>query len=165
MPGHVQPAYAHRPKQAVPRGLILVGGTELKLYHLEVPGEPVPEAINTLARAYLARESDTSLGFEGDCGFVLIHRCGADFHFLLPTVWRGNNEAWEAVCYHQSDMADFTPFRPAYSAPDGAVRPTFCVWELGIVAHEAAAWSRYLASPRAGDDLARWRDDLFAGNV
>jgi hypothetical protein len=45
------------------------------------------------------------------------------------------------------------------------LRPTFCVWELGVVAHEAAAWSRYLASPRADTDFARWRDDLFAGAV
>lgn len=165
MPEHVQSAYAHHPKQAVPRGLIRLGDSELKLYHLERPGEPVPEAVDALARAYLAREADASLGLANDRGFVLVHRCGADFHFLLPTVWRGNNEAWEAVCCHQGDMADFAPFAPAYGAAQGAVRPTFCVWELGIVAHEAAAWSRFLASPRTEEDIARWRDAMFAGAV
>ena len=80
------------------------------------------------------------------------------------TVWRGANEAWEAVWYRDGTMADFARFAPAYPG-EAMLRPTFCVWELGVVAHESAAWSRYLASPRADADLARWRDDLFAGTV
>lgn len=166
-PSHVTPDYRHYEKRAVPFGVLEGGGGGLKLYHLEKPGEPVPEAIAASARAFLAREGLVAAGLAGDdrdvdCGFVILHRCGADFYFLLMTVWRGVNEAWEAVWYRDGGMADFARFDPAY--PDAALlRPTFCVWELGIVAHEAAAWSRYLASPRAETDLARWRDDFLAG--
>jgi hypothetical protein len=159
-PAFVPPDYRHYEKSAVPRGRIGAAGSELKLYHLEKPGEPVPDAIAGSARAFLARGGEAGV----DCGFVILHRCGADFYFLLMTIWRGANEAWEAVWYRDGTMADFARFAPAY--PRAAMlRPTFCVWELGVVAHESAAWSRYLASPRAEADLARWRDDLFAGTV
>lgn len=165
-PAHVPPDYAHYPKQAVPCGMVGAAGSALKLYHLEKPGEPVPEAIAASARAFLARKGlATPDGEAGpDCGFVILHRCGADFYFLLLTVWRGANEAWEAVWYRDAAMADFARFAPAYPG-EAMLRPTFCVWELGVVAHESAAWSRYLASPRADADLACWRNDLFAGQV
>ena len=162
---HVGADYAHYAKQAVPQAPLDLASAELKFYHVEKPGEPVPERVAVLARALLEREADGRLGLAGDFGFVIVHRCGADFHFLLATLWRGNNEGWEAVWYHQGDMADFAPFDPAYPPEAGVPRPTFCVWELGVVAHEAAACSRFLASPRGEGDLARWRADLFAGEV
>jgi hypothetical protein len=164
-PAFIPADYQHYEKRAVPCGTVGAAGSELKLYHLEKPGEPVPDAIAASARAFLAREGGADGGEAGaDCGFVILHRCGADFYFLLMTVWRGANEAWEAVWYRDSGMADFARFEPAY--PRAAMlRPTFCVWELGVVAHESGAWSRFLASPRAEADLARWRGDLFAGTV
>ena len=162
---HVGAEYVHYAKQAVPQEPLDLGRGALKFYHVEKPGEPVPEAVAAAARALLAREAGGRLGLDGDCGFVIVHRCGADFFFLLVTLWRGSNEAWEAVWYRHGDMADFAPFDPAYPPAAGLPRPTFCVWELGVVAHEAAAWSRFLASPRAETDLAHWQGDLFAGTV
>jgi len=162
---HVGADYAHYAKQAAAQDPLELGAGALKFYHVEKAGEPVPAAIAASARALLAREAGGRLGVAGDQGFVILHRCGADFHFLLVTLWRGNNEAWEAVWYHHGEMAEFAAFDPAYPPGAGVPRPTFCVWELGVVAHEAAAWSRFLASPRAGNDLARWRADLFAGTV
>ena len=156
--------YAHYAKQAVPQAPLELAGGALKYYHVEKPGEPVPEAV-AAAAALPAREAGGRLELAGDFGFVIVHRCGADFFFLLTTLWRGNNEAWEAVWYLHGDMADFAPFDPAYPPAPGVPRPTFCVWELGVVAHEAAAWSRFLASPRGEGDLARWRGDLFEGTV
>lgn len=64
-------------------------------------------------------------------------------------------------------MEGFAPFRPAYPAAAGVapLRPTFCVWELAIVAHEALAWGRLLASDRGDADLARWQADMLGGAV
>jgi hypothetical protein len=160
---YVNPAYAHYPKQAVPRGTIETGAGILKLYHLEKAGEPVPEEIAAGARALLETDLGAEAGFDGDLGFAILHRCGADFHFLLLSAWRGTNEAWEAVWYRDGGMAAFAPFAPAYPAEAGTLRPTFCVWELAVVAHEALAWARFLASPRGAEDLARWREDWFSG--
>lgn len=136
----------------------------LKLYHLTAPDAPVPDDVATLCSDWFRDQGLPTLA-EGDCGFVILHRCGADFYFLLVSVWRGSNELWEAVWYRHGAMPAFAPFDAAYPSQPGVVRPTFCVWELGIVAHESAAWGRYLASLR--DDAARshWVDDIFEGAV
>jgi len=165
MPAHVSPAYAQYPKQAEPRGLLRLGASELKFYHLEKPGEPIPEEIAASARFCLAGEGAAAAGLDGDCGFAILHRCGADFYFLLVGAWRGTNEIWEAVFYRDARMDAFAAFDPAYPDAPGALRPTFCVWELGIVAHESAAWTRFLASPREAADLTSWREDFISGAV
>lgn len=164
-PAQVSPAYVHYSKHAAPREALRLGTSQLKLYHLEKPGEPVPDAIAVSARAFLAGAGLAVAALDGDCGFAILHRCGADFYFLLTGVWRGSNELWEAVAYRDAGMAAFAPFDPAYPAQAGALRPTFCVWELGVVAHESAAWTRYLASAREKEDLERWRGDWFEGPV
>ena len=126
----VPETYRHYTKLAVPMAAPRTWRGDLKLYHLEKPGEPVPQSLATRARNWLAAQA----AFEpGDCGFVVLHRCGADFHFLLPVVWRGANEAWEIVAYHHGDMTGFARFNSAYPAPAGEAappRPTFCAWEL-----------------------------------
>ena len=159
---HVADAYSHYAKEAQFRELLAAGAAEIKLYHLFRPGEPVPEPIAEDARAFLLAEAPAALAPEGDHGFAILHRCGADFHFLLLGAWRGSNELWEGVWYRDSGMDGFEPFPPAYGAP---LRPTFCVWELAIVAQESLAWARFLASPRSRDDLARWRSDVKGGEV
>ena len=53
---HLPPDYRHHPKQAVPQGMLRVGASEIKYYHLEKPGEPVPDAISHAARAFLTDE-------------------------------------------------------------------------------------------------------------
>lgn len=154
--------YRHYAKQAEHKLLLHAGAAELKLYHLYRPGEPVPSDIAASARQFLLAEATAALGPEGEHGFVIVHRCGETFHFLLLCAWRGSNELWEAVWYRDTGMDGFAPFPPAYGGP---LRPTFCVWELGIVAHESRAWTRFLSSPRAGADLERWRADIFDGEV
>lgn len=164
MSAAVDAAYRHYPKQAEFRAPREAGGAMLKLYHLTAPGAPVPDAVAALADDWVDAQAATTLA-GGDCGFVILHRCGADFYFLLVSVWRGANELWEAVWYRHGDMAAFAPFDPAYPPDAGVVRPTFCVWELGIVAHESAAWGRYLGSPRDDGARLRWVDDIFDGAV
>lgn len=156
--------YRYYAKQAVFSGLREAGEAEFKYYHLTAADAPVPDEVAALGEAWFATHAGTTVE-PGDCGFVLLHRCGADFYFLLVSVWRGANELWEAVWYRHGDMAAFAPFDPAYPDAAGGVRPTFCVWELGIVAHEALAWGRYLASSRDDTDRAAWRCDIFNGLV
>src|SRR5262249_42716541 len=122
---------------------------------------PVPLAIRAVARRSLrdARRAD-ALGTLGEHGFVILHRCGEDFYFLLVCTWRNENELWETVWAKSDSDALFRPW-----PIDGAHRPTFCVWELGAVAHEREAWTRYLLSAR--DEAARhsYVRDCFGGAV
>lgn len=164
MSAAVDPAYRHYPKQARFVGVRTVGDATLKCYHLAAPDAPVPERVAAQAEAWFAAHAPGELA-AGDCGFVIVHRCGADFHFLLASVWRGSNELWEAVWYRMDDMTAFEPFDAAYPSDIGVVRPTFCVWELGVVAFESATWARYLASSRDDTALAAWKGDVFDGSV
>ncbi len=154
-------AYHHRAKTARP-GTVLCGtGVTLKWYDLEEPGLPVSPEIRDLARTATMRLAATQPAHHG---FAITHRCGISFHFLLINLWLGNNELWQAVHYLDTGFNDFAPFPPAYPAT-GAPRPTFCVWELGIVAHEALAWQRLLFSARSPAAFNLWQADTFHGPV
>ena len=160
----VDPAYRHIAKFAAPGPVLAVGEAELKWYDL-ASEDGAPPNVAAAAKAHVASAiADGSLEVGADAGFVILHRCGADFYFLLTSVWRGSNELWESVRYLHGAMSDFAAFDPAYPPP-GPVRATFCVWELGVVAHEAAAWSAYLRSPRQEADRQAWRDDRLEGAV
>ena len=156
----VDPAYRHRPKIARPSGALHWGNAQLKCYDLAEDSLPVIPATAKQAAAYLA----TLPSPDATAGFVILHRCGDSFHFLLLHLWRGNNEIWQAVHYADPPEAGFAPFAPAYPGL-GQPRPTLCVWELGIAAHEALAWQRYLFSAREPEDFAAWQADRLTAKV
>ena len=92
---HVDPAYRHGPKLVTPQGQLDLGGVRLKWYDLARAQTAVPDTIRTLARDYLIAESKAGrLELDGELGFVVLHRCEADFHFLIVSTWRGSNELW-----------------------------------------------------------------------
>ena len=154
--------YRHGPKLAVSGELVALGEARLKWYALALADASPPDDIVDDAHRFLIA-AQTELGLTDDRGFVILHRCGADFHFLLVSVWRGSNELWEAVYFRDGNATTFARFDPAY--PSKATRPTFCVWELGVVAFEAKVWAEFLASPREKADLEDWQTSHFAGAV
>jgi hypothetical protein len=155
-------AYSHRAKDAVPGPAARFGAALLKWYDLDERAYRITPQTRTLARAAL---QDFGAHLTDDCaGFAILHQCSASFAFLLISTWRGNNELWQSVHYIDTPLTTFAEFDPAYpKAPN--LRPTFCVWELGIVAHEAQAWQRYLASDRSAEDFALWQSDCLRGTV
>ncbi|MGZ4983475.1 MAG: hypothetical protein ACXV9Q_05205 [Chthoniobacterales bacterium] len=151
----VKQSYRHGPKRAIAGESIETDGAILKWYRLHPESQPVPDAIDLLARSFLAR---TSLEAKG-LGFVILHRCGQDFYFLIVNTWRGNNEVWETVFYKDGGaMADF-----ALWPRDGMHKPTFCVWELAPVWHETKAWERFLTSARDDAAAQTWLQDVYSG--
>jgi hypothetical protein len=159
---HVGTGYQHYSKQISTGPLVTVSGGRLKWYDIAEADAPVPDAIRIMAIEFLRREADAGrLGLEGDVGFVVLHRCGADFYFLLLSTWRGSNEMWESVYAKQNDaQPDFDVF-----AREGRHQPTYCVWELGAVSYEQQAWVRFLRSSRAAVDLVAYEADQFTGPV
>lgn len=151
----VDPGYHHHPKRSTPGEPLELPGALLKWYGLHADDRPIPAEITQLARAKLA---GTPLEAKG-LGFVVLHRCGQDFYFLIVCTWRNSNEIWQTVFYKDGDrMADFEIF-----PRDGAHKPTFCVWELVPVWHEQGAWERFLQSPRDESAAQVWLADRFAG--
>ena len=113
----------------------------------------MPDEIERLARKYLAQ---TPLEAKG-LGFIILHRCGNDFYFLIVNTWRGNNEVWETVFY-KGAMQDF-----ALWPRDKMHKPTCCVWELMPVWHETKSWERFLLSKRDETAAKLWLGDLYSG--
>lgn len=151
----IDDGYRHGPKRVTPGDPIEVAGAALKWYGLHPGDRPVPEAVTTLARAYLAKTRLEARGL----GFVILHRCGQDFYFLIVNTWKNSNELWETVFYKDGEpMADFAPF-----PREGQHKPVFCVWELVPVGHEQKAWERFLLSPRDEPAAQAWLADRFAG--
>jgi hypothetical protein len=154
--------YRHVVKLATPAPGIALAGSALKWYDLARATAPVPEEIRALARAAIEEAARAGrLALADDVGFVILHRCGRDFYFLLVCTWRNQNEVWETV--FAKDGAADAAFRPWPA--DGPHRPTFCVWELGVVCHEQRAWTRYLRSERDAAALQTYLDDGFDGSV
>jgi hypothetical protein len=115
----------------------------------------VPEEVTRLARQRLTAAPLEARGL----GFVILHRCGEGFYFLIVCTWRGSNEVWQTVFYKDGEaMADFALF-----PRDGDHKPTLCVWELVPVWHEQGAWVRFLTSPRDEAAAEAWLADRFAG--
>jgi hypothetical protein len=166
MSSHITPsvadAYVHRDKWITPARPLDLGGIRLKWYDVAARDTPVEPAIATLARAHLTREAGgDALRLKGDLGFIVLHRCGAEFYFLIVNTWANENEVWEQVFAKQNAQSQSFALFPR----QGPQLPTFCIWELGAVLHEQQAWRRYLLSPR--DERARqtYLADHFEGVV
>jgi hypothetical protein len=158
----VSTEYTHASKSLRPAPRIMVGDTALKWYDLAPAGEPVPPELQVLARGTLHAALDSgALELEDELGFVILHRCGESFYFLIVCTWRNENELWETVWAKNGE--DELVFRPWPIV--GTHRPTFCVWELGAVWHEQQAWSRFLRSDRDLDARHAYLRDTYAGEV
>jgi hypothetical protein len=161
MPESVSANYVHRDKFIEPKQLLTLGERRLKWYDIAVPDAGVPSAIHLMARSFLEKLSgEGGLNRLSDLGFVILHRCGEDFYFLIVCSWRGNNEIWETVFAKDKDDVGFRDWpRP------GPHIPTYCVWEMGAVIHESQAWIRHLRSRRDEAAVQIWLSDQVEGTV
>jgi hypothetical protein len=149
----VDPAYRHHPKRVTIEEPLEVPGAVLKWYGVHADG--IPESISRLAREHLVKTPLEARGF----GFVVLHRCGEGFYFLIVCTWNGSNELWQTVFYKNGDaMAEFALWpRP------GQHIPTYCVWELVAVLHEQQAWVRFLSSKRDEAAARAWLANRYSG--
>ncbi len=158
----VAETYAHRNKLIAPGPLLVLGGTRLKWHDIAARETPVEPAVGKLARAFLISEAaGGKLHLKGDLGFVILHRCGAEFYFLIVNTWVNKNEVWEMVFAKENASA---PGFALFPRP-GLQLPTYCVWELGAVGHEQQAWRRYLSSSRDETAKRAYLADQFEATV
>jgi len=157
--GEIEPGYAHIEKVVRPEPRLTLYDAVLKWYDIAPEDEPVLLAVRALARRNLRDASKAGeLGLGDGLGFVILHRCGESFYFLLVSTWRNDNELWETVWAKDGSAHAFRPWRM-----EGSHRPTFCVWELAAVCHEREAWSDFLRSPRGERDKELYLRSAFAG--
>ena len=157
--GSVPAEYEHVGKLAVPGEPLVAAGAALKWYDVHRDDAPTPAAVQREAREFLLAEAQAgSMAFDDELGFVELHRCSDSFYFLLVCTWRVANEVWETIYY--KDGACFALF-----PREGPHKGTFCVWELGVILHERAAWTRFLRSGRDAAAVEAYMADRFAGPV
>lgn len=152
----VDARYRHAPKQVRAGKPIELATTILKWYEVHPVDRPIPRDVSALARTVY---DDGALSTNG-LGFVILHRCGEDFYFLITSTWRNENELWERVWYKDRSMSSFAEF----PRPTGEL-PTYCVWELVPVLHEQQSWVRFLSSQRDEDAAARWLTEQYEGTA
>ena len=157
----VEAAYEHHAKTAAVGPSLARGDTLLKWYEIAPADDPIEPSLSDHARLGLVDAWRLGeLRLDGVLGFVVLHRCGDGFHFLLVATWQNANELWETVWAKDGDAAGFHPW-----PLEGSHRPTFCVWELGAVCHEQQAWSRFLHSERDAEAQDAYLHDVFEGEV
>jgi len=151
----IDAGYQHKPKRVMPFAPLDTAAAVLKWYGIYPEDLPIADEMTTLARQYL---TTTALEAEG-MGFVLLHRCGEGFYFLIVSTWRNSNELWETVFYKDGEaMTDFALF-----PREGVHKPAFCVWELVPVWHEQQAWTGFLTSSRDETAAQAWLKDCYSG--
>lgn len=158
--GSVSAAYVHTDKHVSSHDNIKLGGTELKWYDLAAERSPVPDEIRRLAIRTIEDEYALgNLSELGDLGFVILHRCGEDFYFLLVQTWKNENELWETI-YAKKDAGhdEFVSYPPRRHH-----NGTFCVWELEAVLHEQKAWRTFLRSDRGDTARGQYLAYRYAG--
>ena len=153
----VAPSYRHVPKHVSPGDPLELPAALLKWYEVHALDRPVPLEISRLAREAFEHGALSVKGL----GFVVLHRCGESFYFLIANTWRNENELWETVWYKDGDaMSAFAEFpRPT------ARLPTYCVWELVPVWSEQQSWVRFLLSKRDAEAANRWLHELYQGTA
>lgn len=158
--GSVAAEYVHIDKFVTPSANITLGGSELKWYDLASKDKPVPNEIEKLSRDHLADEYALGNFSElGDLGFVILHRCGEDFYFLLVQSWRNENELWETIYAKKSAAQEHFVRFPPTRQHNG----TFCVWELEAVLHEQKAWRNFLRSDRDEAAIEGYLNNKYEG--
>ena len=151
----IDAGYRHAPKRVIPGETIEPKGALLKWYGINYEDHPISDEMTNLARAYLLKTPLEARGL----GFVVLHRCGQDFYFLIVCTWRNNNEIWQTVFYKDGDrMPDFALF-----PRDGQHKGMLCVLELAPVWPEKQAWVKFLNSPRDEASAKIWLEDRYQG--
>jgi hypothetical protein len=160
--GGIRPDYRHREKHVRASESLMLDEALLKWYDVAPPDAPVPGEVRMLARRNLRAAVRTeAIDLARDLGFVVLHRCGESFYFLLVCTWRNDNELWVTAWAKDGDGdPEFRPWEVA-----GTHRPTFCVWELGAVCHERKAWSRFLHSDRDAPAKLAYVRNCYEGPV
>lgn len=156
--GNVSGDYRHLPKQVTPADGLALPGAYLKWYDVHRDDARITIGTRDQARDFLRGEASAGqLALRDELGFVILHRCGPDFYYLIACTWRNDNEMWQSV-YQRAGGEAFAPV-----PRDGEHWAVQCVWELGATGHERLAWARYLRSARDETAKRHYLVDVYTG--
>jgi len=155
--GNIPKSYEHKPRIAVPRGLINTRKAILKFYDMLITGckdkHPIGEAREFIKRKMNSVEGNLELGL----GFVILSRGMLNF-----SLWSES----QIIIPKQEIYAPF-PRTKHHDTKKISIdeEGAYCLWEMGIVAHEKEAWKKYLASGHMIKDKENYLNNFFSGNL
>lgn len=147
--------WIHPVHHSTPGGHLVLPGARLKWYDIRAAGQEETPDVSAAAREFLRAETAAGvLEFHRELGYVLLHRCGADYYVMQVCVWRDRNELVQAI--YARDGGGWQP----YEQEPGLQLATQDVVELDVTAHERRAWSVYLRSARDTAAKRAYLDDF-----
>lgn len=158
----VDATYRHYEKTVTTHGVVNLNSCRIKWYDIAQSDNPIDASIRDIAQKFLENQAAFS-GIPGknELGFVVLHRCGESFYFLILCTWRNGNELWKTVYYVDAEKTEGFALFPQEEPHKGA----FCVWEMGVVTHETLVWAKYLMSSRGQEDTNAYISAQMTGIV
>ena len=149
---------AFRDKDLRVPGPVTVAGRRLKRYHVDQPIEPEVEKAAYELLPSLLPEPDGTL----PAGWVVLHRGTDTSAYLLAYCWTWVNLVEVRIAVAGQPVLGCPDEDPAHFVP--LHRPAVgCVWELGVLEHERAAWARHVLAPERPDVEAYVADTRAEG--
>lgn len=154
------PEYKHEPRIVKPEGLVKDPQLVLKMYTMmrnQVDNRGVVRNAKKFMERVIKRSLKREGAIESGLGFVILSE-----DMLNMAIWNNKypivlkNGIWTYKEDFKDENIKHEDIRDVGS---------FCVWELGIVAHERDAWKRYLASERAEVNKRNYLGDTISGGL
>jgi hypothetical protein len=141
---------AFRDKELSVPGVSTLAGRQLKRYHIDQPDHRIEPEVEKAAYAFLPRLLPTGDPTTPPASWVVLHRGADTGAYLLAYSWVWDNvvevriaaAGQPALDCPDDDPAHFTELRRPWAG---------CVWELGVLEHERAAWARHVLTPDVPD--------------
>ncbi|SBT41163.1 hypothetical protein [Micromonospora auratinigra] len=150
-------------KELTVPGPVEVGGRHVKRYHVDQPDRRLEPAVVEAAYAYLPHLLPEPDGTPA-AGWVVLHRGADTGAYLLAYSWFFDNVVQCRIAVAGQPALDCPDDDPTHFVP--LAQPGVgCVWELGVLEHERAAWIRHVLAPDAPDLAGYLADSRAEGPV
>ncbi|MEU8131813.1 hypothetical protein AB0B68_31760 [Micromonospora sp. NPDC049049] len=156
---------AFRDKELRTPGPVLIGGRQLKRYHMDQPERPIEPEVEKAAYDLLPDLlADVVDDGTPAAGWVVLHRGADTGAYLLAYTWVWDNALEIRVAAAGKPALDCPDDDPAHFVH--LRRPAVgCVWELAVLEHERAAWVRHMLLPESPNLTDYLRDTRAEGPV
>ncbi|WP_328852800.1 hypothetical protein OG994_08965 [Micromonospora globbae] len=154
---------AFRDKDLRVPGPVTVAGRRLKRYHVDQPERPIEPEVEKAAYDLLPGLLPEPDGTP-PAGWMVLHRGTDTGAYLLAYCWTWVNLVEVRIAVAGQPVLGCPDEDPAHFVP--LHRPAVgCVWELGVLEHERAAWARHVLAPERPDVEAYVADTRAEGPV
>jgi hypothetical protein len=153
----------YSPRHVTWRGTAQLNGRQLKHYDVTACDAEIEPGVRKAAHDILPRLLPAPDATTPPASFVILHRGAATGAYLVAYSW-----FWDNVIGVQKAVAGVGELGCPDDNPENFIELTDpgigCVWELGPLAHERAAWIRHVLAPDE-PDLAAYLTDVYPARM